>query len=139
MDRNIRNGPLHLIFLKTNYGTKTLPSFYDLLFVSCLFLILANYGQFLSIHGIRKVSESVNTLAIMKVMASSETCLQPIILGQGLVSCNSAILLETGSIDHSRALSIPYALHVREKDVNIAQYWALSIPSALRVTEKSFL
>jgi len=51
---------------------------------------------------------------------------------------NSAILLETGSIDHSRALSIPSALRVREKYVNIAQYRALSIPSALRVTEKKF-
>jgi len=50
----------------------------------------------------------------------------------------SAILLETGSIDHSRALSITSALRVREKDVNIAQYQALSIPSALRVTKKKF-
>jgi len=51
---------------------------------------------------------------------------------------NSAILLETGSIDHGLALSIPSALRVSEKDVNIAQYQALSIPSALRATEKKF-
>jgi len=61
-----------------------------------------------------------------------------IILVSGARPGNSAILLETGSIDHNRALSIPSALCVKEKDVNIAQYRALSIPSALRITEKKF-
>jgi len=51
---------------------------------------------------------------------------------------NWAILLETGSIDHGRALSIPSALRATEKYVNIAQYRALIILSALRVTEKKF-
>jgi len=46
-------------------------------------------------------------------------CFDPFLIG---VPCtrpgNSAILLETGSIDHSRALSIPSALRVNKKDVN---------------------
>jgi len=84
------------------------------------------------------------TLDIMSIRLGLQTPVQFLIVMPLPISYsrprpgNSAILLETGSIDHSRALSIPSALRVKEKYVNIAQYRALSIPSTLRVPEKKF-
>jgi len=53
---------------------------------------------------------------------------------------NSAILLETGSIDHGLALSIPAALRVTKKDVNklrrLRNIWQSQSRHALRVRKK---